>query len=615
MPRKNSLNINKIINWSLFLIFAAFCIIWVYQSYQFTAFKFLEEVQLFRTDPIYIQSYLSQPAGISSLIGSFFTQLYYYPILGAVIYTVALLIIYLILLKTFSHYGNIYHLFALSFIIPLILLFVYNSENTMHFHLAHLIGLIFSLAAFLLYLKLNKKIQYAGGIILYLIVYYIAGGNAILYAALLILNELFNKNKSYLFIVTLIILGGLIPFLSQKFIYLVSVKNAYLALTPFYGKYLNNIYIAAWILIPILLLIWIPITKKIYKLDKQNPLIISILNALVLMGIAIYGINSYNKNENKKEMEHILEMAYYIEVGNWDKVIELGKVDLHFSNPVPISYFLNIAHLAKGDLPSQIFNYRQTGSYGLFNSWRLHYTTDIFIGELYYRLGLIPVAEQCAFEAMISSPYEHSSKALRRIVQTNMLKKDTRSFEKYIRLFEKSPVYKKWAKEQREHYNLYLKNPEYKIPGFPEMLNTDYNFFFSSGKQEYNMFGILKADPANKKAFEYLACFYLLSKDLLSFEALLNDYYDNMNYEKIPLFFEEALIILGYNGKEELLHKYEVRAETVTRFNSLNQSISRAGNSKKALEATKEKYKKTYWYYYQYVKPMLLENVQDKIVY
>ncbi|MDH8702758.1 hypothetical protein M2138_002133 [Dysgonomonadaceae bacterium PH5-43] len=616
-PFSNSKNIFKIANWATLVVFITFSIYWMVDVYLYSGIKFLEELQLFRTGSEYFNEFISKPSGLSNYISSFVTQFYATPYVGVIILAVTYIFTYLLFVLVCKKRGNVFRFFSFYFIVPIAMLYIYNSDNSMYVTYANFFGIIYSLASLLLYQKLYDKYKIIGGVTLYLLAYYITGGNALLFVCLVLLYELFEPKKNYIVVGLLIALTALLPFLSYKLVYVTTLKEAYLSTTPFVLVYSNIFYTIAWILTPVAYLLCL-ITSKYYKPSnsKTVAVVLTIINIAIVAGFCWYGVKQCTYT--KKEMEHVMHIAYETEQGNWDKVIELGEAvqpnkTTQFRNAVPIAYFMNIALCEKGRFANEMFRYRQTGTYGLYVSWAIHHTTDIYIGELYYRMGVAAIAEQCAFEAMVTSTREHSSKTIRRLVQTHMMRKDVDGFEKYIRLLEKSPIYKGWAKEQRKHFEASLKDDKYVVPNLPKMAKYD-NFFFSSGSQEQNFAALLNFDAKNRKAFEYMAASLLLSKDLLSFESFMEAYYPQQNYTKLPLAFEEAIIILAFNNKPELLSKYNVSKQSVERFNNLNSDINRA-TTKVAQQKLREKYQNTYWIYYQFVKPMDLQDIPSMMVY
>jgi hypothetical protein len=73
------------------------------------------------------------------------------------------------------------------------------------------------------------------------------------------------------------------------------------------------------------------------------------------------------------------------------------------------------------------------------------------LGEIYYRLGMAAIAEHCTFEALVSSPKGPNVQTMRRLVRTNIARRDSATAIKYIGYFERSLAYRGWAQEQCAH--------------------------------------------------------------------------------------------------------------------------------------------------------------------
>ena len=601
-------NAYKISTWILLTAFMAFSLLWVISSYQYHIIRFQEEIQLFHTDFVYYRNYIQFPGGFISYLASYLTQFYHYPLLGASIFIFCTLILFVVIFQISKCYGDIYRFFVLPFLTPLLTLFIYNDANGVHFSLAYIFGLIIPLLTFWIYIKLNNKWRYIIGVLLYILVYFIAGGNALLLIFLMVINELFIRNRSCLFLMLLLGLSLLLPYIAYKFIYVTTLRSAYFSLTPFGLLLPNKLYSVLWLSIPIIYIVWLCISRIPFFFSLKKPAILLILYTSVLIAFSFLGIKSYTKTEQ----EQVAHIAYEVEKGNWDEVIKLSN-EIKTEGNVMVTYFRNIALSEKGLLISDLLEYPQTGTYGLFDAWKLHYTTTLYIGELYYRMGVPTIAEQCAFEAMITSPNEYSSKALRRLVQTSMQRKDVESFEKYIRLFEKSPVYRKWAEQQREYLNACLADPNYRIPGLPQPIHYE-DFFFYTGTQEQNLMKLIEYNKDNRKVFEYLSAFLLLRKNLFEFQTLLDTYYPNMHYTQLPRIFEEAVIVLIYNNREELAEKYDISQEALERFVIFNEDMSNA-KSNSGFRSLKNKYKDSYWLYFKFAQPLMLEEASNISVY
>lgn len=585
------------------LIFTFFSVLWIYTFNSYHVLSFQEETQLFRTDYFYFHEHISKPAGLMNYIGSFLTQFYINFLVGALILSLAIVLVYLLAMLVNKRSGVKSWLLLLTSVIPVLLLMASADVNI---RLSNILSLSFVLGLFLVYQNVGKQYRYVIGCIAYVIAYFVCGGNAMLLICLIIINELFSGQRSLGYMAALLLLAVAVPYLSHLFIYTTTLENSYLALTPYELTVKNNFYTAVWLYIPILYLIWRWVTRKIEIKEEK-----AVWKKLITFYILIAGLTTWGVIKiTDTNREVVSRMAYEVERGNWDEVIALGKKYTSPENAVLVSYFLNIAHSEKGLMASNMFDYRQTGSLGLFLSWSRHYDLLFYTGELYYRMGIIPEGEHCAFESLVICPNEYGSKPLRRLVYTNMLRQDSLGFEKYIRFFDKSPVYAKWADRQREAYRLYSAGDFKGIENAPkpEVFN---DFYINYDQPEYNLIVMLRTNTGNRKVFEYLIASIMLQKQLATFLTAMDKYYKDMGYTQLPKHLEEALIVCRYNlkGKEDTFNKYPVSKETLERFIQYAEESQKA-TTEPALRHLQAKYGNTFWYYYQYVNPMTLEKAK-----
>jgi len=110
---------------------------------------------------------------------------------------------------------------------------------------------------------------------------------------------------------------------------------------------------------------------------------------------------------------------------------------------------------------------------------------------------------------------------------------------------------------------------------------------------------LLQANRQNRMAFEYLMCYYLLSKDLRGFVQRLPLADGFAGFTPSPL-WEEALALAAKRSARPL----NLRAGTISRQAQLRlEAMSRAieafgGNNQLAQTALRAEYEKTYYYYY-----------------
>ena len=153
-------------------------------------------------------------------------------------------------------------------------------------------------------------------------------------------------------------------------------------------------------------------------------------------------------------------------------------------------------------------------------------------------------AQRFTFEAMEAIPdYRKSSRAFRRLAETNLINGQYKVAEKYLRALQHTLFHKKWADTMLK----YAGN-ESAIAGNPEMARLRksryINDFLYRDTEMEDMLGLLLAqNPENRLAFEYLLGYTLQNKDLERFMT----YYPlgrTMNYTHIPKSYQEALIYM-----------------------------------------------------------------------
>ena len=601
-------------NFTLFL-FGVFAMVWFYGLNRYTILYYQEQIQLFRFDRFYFLSFLERPGGLSEYFGAFLTQFYFYPFVGAVILTAILIAVVLLFYHICRSCGNIRQLFFIPFI-PAVLLM--TSFTNIFFDMPAALGILLALAGFSLYIAISLPVRYGVGILLVTVTYFIAGGNALLFASLILIFELtFNRtqitqisannaNKNprksalsassafktlYLFL--LVSWTALLPWLSMHLFYIVTMREAYFALTPvtfiipiFYNKLL-------WLSIPVLFLVWRLVAGKI-KPWKSSLRKIDILNFLMVFAITVYcAYTMYDRKNNT-----INRMTYELQHHNFDSAIAIAQ------NYPPDNrlgcYFTNIALYESGQMPYRMFHYRQMGTAGLFLNWEFANNNVLvwYLGETYYRLGMILQAEHCAFESLVSNPKGADVKVLQRLVLTNIERRDSATANKYLQYLDHSLFYRKWAQQQRANLASAMADSTFHIPEMPMRAHCE-NFFIPYQMPEYTLLSLLKSNPKNRMAFEYMMAYCMLQKDLEKVKWCMDNYYHNFDYPSIPTHYEEALVLykIAIDKDPGLFTKYPISDATQERYNRYMQAVNVARGGEHKFEQFRKRFDNTYWFY------------------
>ena len=282
-------------------------------------------------------------------------------------------------------------------------------------------------------------------------------------------------------------------------------------------------------------------------------------------------------NTPKLEYERVIGLDVETSRENWDKVLELSKVDLYMEEA---SYCYNLAHAMKGDLGDTMLNHSQNHHLTLLfpvSSERTVFTNTL-AGEAWFQLGDMTVAEQSAITALQASPKHTGVRFLVRLARVNLAMGEDAAAMKYLGILSKTLFYGKWARSmmpahQDEAARAQLAEARAKL------IRTD--FVHHSDKPRAVLHALLEADPDNRPAREYLLCFDLMGYNL---DGFMEDYVPGQ--VDGHLYREAILIWLSRNDR--------LNPEEVARYGVDVSEVDRMGRFGRNPNA----FRNTYWYYY-----------------
>ena len=262
---------------------------------------------------------------------------------------------------------------------------------------------------------------------------------------------------------------------------------------------------------------------------------------------------------------------------NWDKVLDLSKVDLYMEEA---SYCYNLAHAVKGNLGETLLNHSQNHHFSLIfpvSSERTIFTNTL-AGEAWFQVGDMTVAEQSAITALQASPKHTGVRFLVRLARVNLVTGEDAAARKYLDILGRTLFYGKWARSmipgnQDDAVKAQLAEVRAKL--------MQKDFVHHSDDSRAVLQALLEADPGNRTAREYLLCYDLMGYDL---DGFMEDYVPDM--VKGRLYHEAILIWLSRNGR--------LNPEEVSRYGVDFSTVDRMGRFGKNPDA----FRNTYWYYY-----------------
>ena len=262
---------------------------------------------------------------------------------------------------------------------------------------------------------------------------------------------------------------------------------------------------------------------------------------------------------------------------NWDKVLQLSKVDLYTEEA---SYCYNLALAMKGRLGDDLFDHSQNYHYSLLFPASSDQTvmTNAMAGEAWFQLGDMTVAEQSAITSLQASPKHTGARYLVRLARVNLISGEDGAAMKYLTILGKTLFYGKWARSmmpgrQDEAVRVQLSDAHARLARKDIVHQLD--------RPREQLLGLLEADPTNAPARNYLLCYDLLTYDL---DAFMQDFTPDMI--KGRLYQEAVLLWLTLQGR--------LTPDEISRYGmdlSVSDRMNRFGLNPSA-------FKNTYWYYY-----------------
>ncbi len=531
------------------IVFAAIAVAlyWFWAFPYRAALGYREEMQLFQTTGTYFANFALCPAGIATYIGEFLTQFFNNYWIGAAIMSLLMVLFgvsgYLIC-KKFARNGQPIINLLLS-LLPLIFLWLFlgNHDVTLGFVIALF---IVSTGAYL-YVSTNDNYttyeNYIRMIFATSLLYWIAGPVTIIFTLLIITFTCISRqisvaNKVIVAIVSILAIIANI-FVWWNFItYPISyqlIGIGYL-LTPDVLM-MDQLALEAYcIIIPIAAYV----IARIHLSQKK------ILPALAVV-VVLPPVLCYPKYYDKSTYQ-LIDYDYMVRANDWDGILRYS--DAH--NPeLPLSVSAtNLASGMTGQLDSRAFDYYQNGTEGLFPHFSKEAISSWTTGEIFFQLGMINSAQRFYFEGMEAIPnYNKSSRAVRRLAETAMIRGEYKLAEKYLKMLENTTFYSKWAKRNLE----LIKNPQdidsHPLYGQMRKRMVDEDYLFSEEELDKTLGQLFIKDPSNDLARQYLILHPLLQRDLDKFVQYMGVVAES-HPQYNPLLAQQALAFISMkNGQ------------------------------------------------------------------
>lgn len=345
------------------------------------------------------------------------------------------------------------------------------------------------------------------------------------------------------------------------------------AVFSFHHSYrLWNIISAAGLLITLYGATWLWGKKK-----WLNGIIIILAAAI---GYWLFGLPQWGKLRGPDlllEKQFAVDNEYHF--GHYQKVIDMVEND---KNPTQeMKFFYNLVRAQQGQLPDYLMRFTNN-ELGTF--YKIGPETPMLtiknMNELYWVLGDMTFTERAAMMSNVFSPQNRNVRMIRRLAECNIVSQDTLAANKYLRILDKTLVYRAWAKNIRKNgKQVYLEKMR---------LTNPHDTITVSDNAHFLMMQLLDSHPDNIIALDYILCSNLLLKDIENFKRDYDRYCFNTGNPRMKTLYQEALCIwlAGTNAPQEEWGRYIVSKDVMQRFVEYNNQRGHP------------RFKGTYWYYF-----------------
>jgi hypothetical protein len=539
---------------------------------------FKEQIQLFLFTPDYFLSYFNKPASLTSYAGDFLTQFFYLRGGGAAVLSLLFLIEWLLasfVIKRITLSKNA----PLWALLPVAIDWILSCD-LLH-PVSFTVGFIGMLVLFLIYSAiLNRFLSLIAGTLMALYGYSLIGSSFLIFPLLILVydwkKEPFNWAKYLLIVAT----AFSIPFLFRYNYCLTNLQSYIFPAIKWQSM-----------LLPVFLMLALTGAFLLKRFETRHPRMIVSTLSIVFVVLLLFGIKA-NASFNT---EKILSLDNEYNWGNNDRVIELSrKYDLKSRNA---TYFTNMALAKKGLLPDYLMEFYQPASLGLIlpvapeENWQTIFVSN----EVFFLMGDMNLAQHSAMLGNTFSPYQRSSRMIKRLAEINLINEDSAAANKYLRILTKTRFHKKWAEDRlamnhASASNKWLTEKRAQIPGIDTLRKS--NDYLAS------LNFLVQQHPDNLVALDYLLCYHLLNKDLNAFRKVYNQFGRPIK-RPVPSLYSEALLIKLYslNASKEEFSNYGIAPQKINDFVAYTQLYDQ---SKGDLNSLIGRFGKFYWFYFHF---------------
>ena len=609
------------------LIFFLFCYVylwivikphWIYHGYG----TLIPDIPEYATGWSYLRTSLDVPGGLVVYWVGLFSQGYSVSWLGA-------LLIVLVALGLFEltrrHYAAIgcADSTLLPFFPAVMIVLIYNHyDHPLAVCLTSSVGLLLSLGFEKIPLR-KIPLRMVIFCLMTAVIYWLAGAGSVLFFSLMTTLYLLFIRRNWVSAILTLPAAAAVIWLLSEYVFHISPKQAFLVLIPFPEltadfKFISKVLIVAlYVFIPVtmsLICLWRILFSKYGHVRTRPPRkkrgspprgqraflmrLGRFAMPVVPLAVLAAGLSlSYDGIHRQ-----IVEMNCLARRGQWSRVLELGRRMPRDIFNIYCNHDINRALFHDGRLGYDMLNFPQNPHALLLTHEQEESSmTQLKICDTFVELGNVNYAEKLASEFLAVEG--RLGIVLEKLAWINVIKGQENTARIYLNALKKDPVYRNKAQSMLNGLTNGFESDEVAtIQRIGSYIRRDDNPRLYKESIEEMLTGLIRQNPGNRMAFEYLMAFYLLAGELDKITANVGRL-GRLGYQEIPTLYEQAILIYqGMHGRRPDLGTFKIKPETIEQYNRfvrINHSML-PQNRQSVLRQLVREFGASYFFYYRF---------------
>jgi len=609
------------------LLFFLFCYVYLWLSVNprliYDGFGTLVlNVPVFATGWQSLKDALGQPGGLTTYAYGLLSQGFYYPWLGASIIVLISLCLYALARWHFTHAGH--HSVVLPYAPAIVIVLMYSRyDHPLAACVALAVGLASSLVLEKVYLC-GVPVYIAASCVMIGINYWLAGTGAAFMVALMTGVYLLLLHRRRWTASMPPLAAVVIVWLLADRVFLVSPRQALLALTPLSREWTDGLSLLSRVLILLLyafvpvrvvfIRLWVivvarkahaavTVSSKVHAAHRARDISLKgfkqYARPAVPLAVLIVGLCLFYDRTHRQ----IVAMNALSRQQRWADVLELGRrMPEHVYN-IYCNHDIDRALYEAGRLGYDLFRFPQNPhALLLTHEQDESCMTQVKMCDTFTELGNVDLAQKLACEFVVDKG--HLGPVVEKLAWINIIKGQQDTARMYLSALKKDLIYRGKAEAVLRGLDNGFGPDE---AAYIRRINSYIRHKSDSGRLdkesiEEMLTGLLEQNPGNRMAFEYLMAAYLLAGQIDKIEANIGRLQD-LGYSEIPTLYEEAILI-GYGARQQRLDltKIPVNRQTIERYKKFAQlsDSMRPANRETVYQQLLQEFGTSYFFYYRF---------------